>query len=230
MKTLLFTSLLLVSLLSIAFTPSLQAQSNPPGPGDPGYKPGSGTTICVDIPRALDAKKLKPGEEIIARVTQDLVYDGKVIVPREAKVFGKVADLKVGEKEDPDTRLLLTFDKIVTKDGREFQFEYPAFVQALAPERRAAASSTNINNLPVKAELGNAMDRVSAMPILLGDKNSVTYGVIIPTAKGVFGFNNLKLNDTPKGVYIVAPKGNIKLEYGAQLVLRVATPTEKPAS
>jgi hypothetical protein len=226
MKRFLVTFFLLVSLLPAIFLPSAQAQSTPPGPGDPGYKPGSGTTICVDIPRPIDAKKLKAGEEIIARVTQDLVYEGKVIVPREAKVFGKVADLKLAEKEDPETRLLLTFEKIVTKDGREFQFEFPAFVQALAPERRAAASSTNIDSLPVKAELGNAMDRVSAMPIRLGDKNSVTYGVIIPEAKGVFGLNNLKLSDTPKGVYIVAPKGNIKLEYGAQLVLRVATPAD----
>jgi hypothetical protein len=219
-------SLIFVSLLQVTTALPSQAQSTSPGPGDPGYKPGSGTTICVDIPRPLDAKKLKAGEEIIARVTQDLVYEGKVIVPHEAKVFGKVADLKLSDKDDPETRLLLTFEKIVTKDGREFQSEFPAFVQALAPERRAAASSTNIDNLPVKAELGNAMDRVSAMPIRLGDKNSVTYGVIIPEAKGVFGLNNLKLSDTPKGVYIVAPKGNIKLEYGAQLVLRVATPAD----
>jgi hypothetical protein len=226
MKPSLAISLLVISLLQATFAQPIPAQNNPPGPGDPGYKPGSGTTLCVDVPRSLDAKKLKPGEEIVARVTQDLVYDGKVIVPREAKVFGKVADLKLAEKEDPETRLLLSFDKIVTKDGREFPFEYPAFVQALAPERRAAASSTNINNLPVKAELGNAMDRVSAMPILLGDKNSVTYGVIIPTASGVFGLPGLKLIDSPKGPYIVAPKGNIKLEYGAQMVLRVATPAK----
>jgi hypothetical protein len=177
-------------------------------------------------PQEPRRQKVEAGEEIVARVTQDLVYDGKVIVPREAKVFGKVADLKLAEKEDPETRLLLSFEKIVTKDGREFPFEYPAFVQALAPERRAAASSTNISNLPVKAELGNAMDRVSAMPIQLGDKNSVTYGVIIPTASGVFGLPGLKLIDSPKGPYIVAPKGNIKLEYGAQMVLRVATPAK----
>src|SRR5262245_2662517 len=130
MKKLLVIFFLFISLLSPIFLPPAQAQSTPPGPGDPGYKPGSGTTICVDIPRSLDAKKLKAGEEIIARVTQDLVYEGKVIVPREAKVFGKVADLKLGEKEDPETRLLLTFEKIVTKDGREFQFEFPAFIQA----------------------------------------------------------------------------------------------------
>jgi hypothetical protein len=140
--------------------------------------------------------------------------------------MGKVADLKVGAKDDPETRLLLAFHKIVTKDGREFEFEYPAFVQALAPERRAAASSTNLNSLPVKAEMGNATDRVSVMPILLGDKNSVLYGVIIPTANGVFGLPNLKLSDSPKGVYIVAPKGSIKLEYGAQMVLRVAEPAK----
>ncbi len=226
MKSRLVMSLVFVSLLQAACALPIQAQANAPGPGEPGYRPGSGTTICIDVPRVLDAKKLKADEEIVGRVTQDLVYNGKIIVPRDAKVMGKVADLKVGAKDDPETRLLLAFHKIVTKDGHEFEFEYPTFIQALAPERRAAASSTNINNLPVKAELGNATDRVSVMPILLGDKNSVLYGVIIPTANGVFGLPNLKLSDSPKGVYIVAPKGNIKLEYGAQMVLRVAEPVK----
>jgi hypothetical protein len=221
-----FGSVVFVLLLQTTLTQSLQAQNSPPDPGDPGYKPGSGTTLCVDIPRTLDAKKLKQGDEIDARITDDLVYNSKVIVPREAKVIGKVADVKVAAKDDPETRLLLEFEKIVTKDGREFEFEYPAFIQALAPERRAAASSTNLNQLPVKAELGNALDRVSAAPVRLGDKNSVLYGVIIPTATGVYGFNGIKLSDSPKGVYIVAPKGNIKLEYGAQMVLRVARPAK----
>lgn len=220
------TSLLLLLLLQVTFAYPAQAQSNPPGPGEPGYKPGSGTTLCVDIPRTIDAKKLKAGEEIDARITDDLMYDGKVIVPRETKVIGKVADLKVGAKDDPETRLLLQFEKIVIKDGREFVFEYPAFIQALAPERRAAASSTNLNELPVKAEMGKALDRVSATPVRLGDKNSVLYGVIIPSARGVYGLNGLKLSDSLKGVYIVAAKGNIKLEYGAQLVLCVATPAK----
>lgn len=226
MKLRLVSFLFLVSLLQLALGASLQAQSNPPGPGDPGYKPASGTTICVDVPRTLDARKLKLGEEIDARITDDLIYDGKVIVPREARVIGKVADLKAGAKDDPETRVLLHFEKIVTKDGREFEFEYPAFIQALAPERRAAASSTNLNELPVKAELGKALDRVSTMPVRLGDKNSVLYGVISPTARGVYGLNGLKLSDSPKGVYIVAAKGNIKLEYGTQFVLCVATPAK----
>src|SRR6476620_3429612 len=226
MKSRLVVLLILVLSLQAAYALPIQAQANPPGPGEPGYKPGSGTTICIDVPRVLDAKKLKADEEIVGRVTQDLVYVGKVLVPRDAKVMGKVADVKIGVKDDPETRLLLEFQKIVTKDGREFELEYPAFIQALAQERRVAANSTNLNELPVKAEMGNAVDRVSTMPILLGDKNSVTYGVIIHTDNGVFGLTNLKLSDSPKGVYIVAPKGNIKLEYGAQMVVRVASPAK----
>jgi hypothetical protein len=211
---------------SLATTQQTTPAANAPGPGDPGYKPGSGTVITVDLPRTLDAKKLKQGEEIQARVTADLSYGGKIIVP-EARVMGKVEELKLGDKGDPETRLLLVFARITTKDGREFQFEYPAFVQALGPERRAAALSTsNHEDLPVKAELGNAVDRVNSVPFILGDKSSATYGVILPTANGVFALPGLKLAEGPKGVYIVAPKGNIKLEYGAQMVLRVATPVK----
>ena len=226
MKPHLVSALVFLSLLQTIPVYGLQTQANSPGPGDPGYRPSSGTLVCVDLPRSLDARKLKQGDEIVSRITQDLIYDGKVIVPREAKVIGSVADLKVGTKDDLESRLLLVFRKIVTKDGREFEFEYPAFVRALAPERRAAASSTNLSDLPVKAELGNAVDRVSSAPITLGDKNGVTYGVILPTATGVFGLNGLRLSDSSKGVYIVAPKGNIKLEYGAQMVLCVAAPAK----
>src|SRR5690242_11420464 len=112
MKSRLVTLLILVSLLQVSYAFAIRAQANPPGPGEPGYKPGSGTTICIDVPRVLDAKKLKTDEQIVGRVTQDLIYNGKVIVPREAKVMGKVADVKVGEKGDPETRLLLEFHKI----------------------------------------------------------------------------------------------------------------------
>src|SRR5689334_6873532 len=100
MKSRLVISLVFVSLLQAAYALSMQAQANPPGPGEPGYKPGSGTTVCIDVPRVLDAKKLKADEEVVGRVTQDLVYDGKIIVPRDAKVMGKVADLKIGAKDD----------------------------------------------------------------------------------------------------------------------------------
>src|SRR5256885_5977923 len=125
MKSSLVVLLIFVLSLQAAYALPIQAQANAPGPGEPGYRPGSGTTICIDVPRVLDARKLKADEEIVGRVTQDLVYNGKIIVPRDAKVMGKVADLKIGVKDDPETRLLLAFHKIVAKDGREFEFDTP---------------------------------------------------------------------------------------------------------
>jgi hypothetical protein len=103
MKSRLVVLLIFVLSLQAAYALRIQAQANPPGPGEPGYKPGSGTTICIDVPRVLDAKKLKADEEIVGRVTQDLVYNGKIIVPRDAKVMGKVADVKLAAKDDPET-------------------------------------------------------------------------------------------------------------------------------
>lgn len=226
MKPIPFFIVVLLLSCCVAQAPS-SGQANAPGPGDPGYKPGSGSLFVVDLPRALDAKKLKQGDELQARITDDLIFDGKVIVATGSKVFGKVEDVKLSVKDDPETRLLLSFTKIVTKDGREFQFEYPAFIQALGPERRAGGlSGSNHEDLPVKAELGNAVDRVNSVPFSQGDRSSPRYGLILPTASGVFGLPGLKLSDSAKGVYIVAPKGNIKLEYGTQMVLRVAAPAK----
>ena len=165
-------------------------------------------------------------DEIQARVTSDLIVGGRMVVPSGAKVLGKVVDLHLAGKDDPDTRLLVVFEKITTQEGRSFHFAYPAFVKALAPDQRVAMAHTNFNDLPIKAELGKTMDRVTNWPVLPGDSNSVMYGVISPIATGVFGFDRLKLRDTPMGVYIIAPKGNIKLEYGAQMVLSVPTPAK----
>ena len=128
MRSRLVLSLALILSLQPVYALAIQAQANPPGPGEPGYKPSSGTTICIDVPRVLDAKKLKADEEIVGRVTQDLVYDGKIIVPRDAKVMGKVVDLKLAAKDDPETRMLLAFHKIVPTDGREVEGESPAFI------------------------------------------------------------------------------------------------------
>jgi hypothetical protein len=210
-----------------------QAQTALDDGRDSGFKLTSGALLCTDLPRSLDARKLKRGDDIVARVTQDLLSGRRVIVPREAKVIGRVAELKLPARKDHETRLLLVFEKVITKAGKEIQFQYPAFVKALAPDQQVAIASTNLNDLPIKAELGKAIDRVSNMPVLMGDSNSPTYGLIMPFATGVFGLPGLKLEDTPRGVYIVAPKGNIKLEYGAQMVLSVATPingvAQKPA-
>jgi hypothetical protein len=195
-------------------------------PGDPGYKLPSGVTVLAELTKAIDTKKIAAGDEVQAKVEWEIRYDGQVVVPLDAKIVGHVREVKAYDKDDPESRLRMDFEKIVLKDGREIPFEYPALVAALAPERRVAGKP-NFSDLPVKAELGTSAQRINANPNIQGANASLTAGMISGTARGVIGLKGLEMADGPQGPVILAKKSNIKLEYGTQMVLIVATPAKK---
>jgi hypothetical protein len=83
----------------------------------------------------VDAKKNKPGDEVVATVAQDVKSNGQVVIPRGSKLFGRVTEAKphgegsgdasgsgsgaAAAAADTSSRLGLVFDHAVLKDGRE---------------------------------------------------------------------------------------------------------------
>src|SRR5580692_12551291 len=58
-----------------------------------------GSVIPVQLTKSVDAKKVKTGDEVVARVTQDLRNTaGTVIVPKDAKVLGHVTEAQPRNK------------------------------------------------------------------------------------------------------------------------------------
>lgn len=52
----------------------------------------AGTIIPAALSKSVDAKKAKPGDKIEARITMDLLCNGKVVTPRDTKVIGHVTE------------------------------------------------------------------------------------------------------------------------------------------
>lgn len=196
-------------------------------PGDPGYKLPGGVIVMAELTKALDAKKAAVGDEVQAKVEQDMVYEGKVMVPVDSKIIGHVRGVKASGKDDPESRLRIEFEKIVLKNGSEMPFEFPGLVAAVAPERRAALSGSGAADMPVKAELGTAADRINANPNIQGANAGIGAGLLSGSARGVINLKGLTLVDSPEGPVIVSKKNNVKLDYGTQMVLIVATPAGK---
>src|ERR1700719_772056 len=49
----------------------------------------AGTVIPVSLTKSVDAKKAKTGDEVIAKVTEDIkTSSGEVLVPKDTKVVG----------------------------------------------------------------------------------------------------------------------------------------------
>lgn len=87
--------------------------------------------ILAEFTQSLNARKLKLGEQIKAKVTQDVLSHGKVVIPADSRLLGHVAEVKESEKEDTESRLGIIFDKVLLKRHREIGLY--GVMQALAP-------------------------------------------------------------------------------------------------
>ena len=116
-----------------------------------------GTTVQAELLKAVDAKKAKPGDEVVAKVTQEVKANDKVVLPKGSKVMGKVTQAQGRAKGQDESELGLVFDSAVLKDGTQvpISFTIQAVVNSSGAMAQAAldaqASSNSIsmaNNAP----------------------------------------------------------------------------------
>lgn len=106
----------------------------------------AGTTIHAELAKGLDAKKAKAGQEVQARVTQDVRSGGRVIVPRGAKLIGHVTEAKARTKGEAnaESELAIAFDHAILKSGE--QVPVHAVIQALSAPPPPVSSYGDMSN------------------------------------------------------------------------------------
>jgi hypothetical protein len=198
-----------------------------PVEGNVVYRPGSGTVFVVELLNPLDVKKLRVGDQIECIVRQDMLFKGKVIVPRDARVMGRVTEAIEYTKEH-SSRLGMLFEKVILKEKTEMLFQHPAVIEAVAkPIQHVVVPTSHLNQMPVQMEKGkstgaSALDAVQSNPNILGANFPQTIGVISAANRGVVGLKDLALEkSTPEAVTIVGNKRDVKLASHTQMVLRV---------
>ncbi len=97
----------------------------------------------MSLTKTIDAKKAKTGDEVVAKVTQDLKTNaGDVIVAKDTKVVGHVTEAQPRNKEQKESQVGITFDHAVMKDGSEMQM--PMSIQAIVgPQNSGSQNSAN---------------------------------------------------------------------------------------
>jgi hypothetical protein len=98
----------------------------------------SGTTLQAELAKSIDAKKAKPGDEVTAKLTQDVKTDGKVVMHKGSKLVGHVTEAQAKSKENAESKLGIVFDKAMLKGGEEVAFS--GVIQALAPPAQGGLS------------------------------------------------------------------------------------------
>jgi hypothetical protein len=213
-----------------------------------------GSVIPVQLTKTVDAKKLKSGDEVQAKVTQDMKNgNGEVLVPKDTKVLGHVTEAQVRNKEQKESELGIAFDHAILKDGS--QLSLPMSIQAIigqqnpnGPNNNAAADAGPSASAPSSPSVPNAGSSGNSgrpstmgsgtsqqqMPTASAGDNGAPSGSsaapITGNTKGVVGISNLTLStaEGAQGSVITSDKNNVKLDSGTFMLLRVNQNAGKP--
>jgi hypothetical protein len=222
------TALAVMGLLSIGAC----AQSNPA----PATGLAKGTYLRADFSRTVDAKKAKVGDEVIARITDDVRAEGKVAVREGATLTGHLTEVQASTKEHPESKLAIVFDKIVLKNGQEIPVD--GEIQLLMAHRGLDAPYS-VDTRGDKANI-SAMDRAAGpvqappgvQPGQVADQHAINeplWAQNSPRRRQPVGretaieglFLSAAVSGATQVSIVSSPKRNVKLEQGYVIEVRV---------
>ncbi len=212
-------------------------QRNPP-------KIAPGSVIPVQLTKTVDAKKAKTGDQVEAKVTQDMkTSSGEVLVPKDTKILGHVTEAQARSKEQKESQLAITFDRAVMKNGTDVQL--PMSVQAIigqqnnnqaAPSGNDAGAAPSGGTSPSPAGGAGRSGMAGSTPpptpsatateTAPSDSQTASKGnpPINGQTQGVIGIPNVKFSaaNGSQASVVTSEKNNVKLESGTMLLLKVS--------
>jgi hypothetical protein len=206
-----------------------------------------GSIIPVQLTKSIDAKKVKTGDQVEAKVTQDMkTGNGQVLVPKDTKVVGHVTEAQARNKEQKESQLGIAFDRAVMNGS---DVAMPMSIQAIIappnanPNNNTASSgsqpsspagyggnSGSSNQRPGGMSSGSTSTEAPNAPANSGQDPSDAQAAanarpqITGKTQGVVGIADLKLamaDNTAQGSVVSSEKNNVKLETGTMMLLKV---------
>jgi hypothetical protein len=191
-----------------------------------------GATLFADLETSLDSKKAKAEEKVAVRVIETLKIQDRVIFPKGTQIVGRVTQASARGKGDPDSLLIIQFEKAVLKGGEEVPVRLA--IKAMAPPRHmqtgdspgldplAGTHAGTMTSPMGNGRQGSTVDRNAGGA---GDANAGSNDVdqLTTESRGVYGMSGLRLQadvSRPVPVSIVSSNGkNVRLDSGTRLAL-----------
>jgi hypothetical protein len=249
-----------VALLAMTLAGSTMGQTNNPEKKPVQQEPAvtiplsTGTAINASLVGSLDSGKSKPGDVVNAIVTEPVVYQRSVLIPKGSSIVGHV--VRTGNDGDQSAALFVEFDSVVLKNGQTAQLN--AGIQALAPvgarptipSREKYEESRFDGTLRMNSSIGTLENpenavvpstytvprRTEVMPDLHTTPSTEggldRKGLFTPDSKGAFSEPNLRVftpvSEGSHGTVLVGAKQNIHLENGTHLLIVVQPSAPSP--
>ncbi len=204
MKTMtLITALILLAGMAAAQTAAQPAPATGVGLPD-------ATVLKVELKNKIDTKKAKVGDPVTLVVSEDAkAPDGKVVVPKNTKLTGKITEVDPSTKESPDAKLSFV---MTSADIKGQPLTMTAYM--IPPFKAPAVMQMDTSLIGAANQRGDTGATVKEDP---------TAGKG-PQGQDSSGLEGIKLKLDPKiGTYLVADKKNIVLESGTMFHVKQAT-------
>jgi hypothetical protein len=200
-------------------------------------------TLPLELAKSLDSRKLKQGDPVEGRITDQWRAADGTLVPPGSKVIGHVTESSARAKGDSQSQLGITFDQIALKNGRNLPLK--ASIQAVGPPLNygmsqmpmggpagtagAGAPTGSMGGInpgggPIGVGGGNLGSNIPSPPGSSGNGPNSPQGdqpsspQVTPQSKGVIGLHDLQLE---QGSVLASDGKQVKLQAGSQILLRV---------
>jgi hypothetical protein len=100
----------------------------------------AGTAMQAKLVTPLDAKRAKPGDAVVAKTTEDVRQEGRVVLKKGSELKGHVTQVQAHSKETAQSTLGVVFDTAVAKGGHE-SVPVNLSIRALAAAQNQAPTS-----------------------------------------------------------------------------------------
>lgn len=218
-----------------------------------------GTFLVAELAKSIDSRKAKAGDMVRAKVTQDVIANGHVVIRRGSKLLGHITEAKASWADEPESILGVVFDSVKPKGGEEMSFN--GVLQAVAPpvpvpDVLSGTSAAAYGGGSAAGAVNQQVSRGSSRQTLIDPRQVVdhtredalnsaadisSYGIegnvlhngfLGSGNRGVFGMRGVSLKSETghSGPMLVSTKGDIKLESGTQMVLGVTGQPRPSAS
>lgn len=158
----------------------------------------------------LDSKKRNAGDQVQAQTAAQIELPDGTVIPREAKVIGRVTDSKARSKGDSQSSLTVVFEKVMLPQGKVLDVK--GYLQAVGPNPNADQSGGAVD---YGSSLNRSLEHSGA-----GGETRVSGGTPILNSEsvGAHGIKDLSLDS--EGV-LISPGKSVKLDQGSQLLLKM---------
>ncbi len=204
----------------------------------------AGTKFAAELQSSVDAKTAKPGDEVSARVTQNVKESGRVVIRKGDRLVGTVTDVK--SEAHGGSAVGIKFDRLIRGDATSHVNAILASILSTPGERSEGEggeapepmASPGLAPRAGGGLLGGAASTVGATTGAVAGTAGGLGGSAAGTTRGTLGASSGTMVSTPlhsirvgsstsaegsaeSGSMLSTRQGNLRLESGTRLQFRV---------